>query len=142
MYILKNAYLSIIRNKGRNILIGIIILVISCASAVTLAIKTSASKIINSYEEKNEITASIEVNRDNVMKNFDPSKENRDSSKKEMIEEFNNLESLSISDIKNYAIIIKTSSKKRKSSYVIYAFYFCNFSFLKGGFITKENKTK
>ena len=103
MYILKNAYLSIIRNKGRNILIGIIILVISCASAVTLAIKTSASKIINSYEEKNEITGSIEVNRDNVMKNFDPSKENRDSSKKEMIEEFNNLESLSISDIENYA---------------------------------------
>ena len=52
MYILKNAYLSIIRNKERNILIGIIILVISCASAVTLAIKTSDSKIINSYEEK------------------------------------------------------------------------------------------
>lgn len=103
MYILKNAYLSIIRNKERNILIGIIILVISCASAVTLAIKTSASKIINSYEEKNEITGSIEVNRDNVMKNFDPSKENRDSSKKEIIEEFNNLESLSISDIEHYA---------------------------------------
>lgn len=103
MYILKNAYLSIIRNKGRNILIGIIILVISCASAVTLAIKTSASKIINSYEEKNEITGSIEVNRDNVMKHFDPSKENRDSSKKEMIEEFYNLENLSISDIENYA---------------------------------------
>lgn len=103
MYILKNAYLSIIRNKGRNILIGILILVISCASAVTLAIKTSANKIIDSYEEKNEITGSIELNRDNVMKNFDPSKENRDNSKKEMIEEFNNLESLSISDIENYA---------------------------------------
>ena len=30
MYLLKNAWLSITRNKGRNILIGIIIVVIAC----------------------------------------------------------------------------------------------------------------
>lgn len=34
MYILKNSLVSIMRNKGRNILIGIIILVIACASTV------------------------------------------------------------------------------------------------------------
>ena len=39
MYVLKNAFVSISRNKGRNILIGIIILVISATTAVTLAIK-------------------------------------------------------------------------------------------------------
>lgn len=38
MYILKNAWISITRNKGRNILMGIIILVIACATTISLAI--------------------------------------------------------------------------------------------------------
>lgn len=46
MYILKNAITSIFRNKGRNVLIGIIIIVISCSAAITLAITNSANKIM------------------------------------------------------------------------------------------------
>ena len=38
MYILKNALTSIKRNKGRNILIGIIVVVISASCAITLSI--------------------------------------------------------------------------------------------------------
>ena len=76
MYVLKNAFVSISRNKGRNILIGIIILVISATTAVTLAIKNSSEKLINSYEEKYDITASIEINRQNIMKDFDPGDSN------------------------------------------------------------------
>ena len=45
MYILKNSLISIARNKGRNILIGIIILVIACASTVTLAIRNTANRL-------------------------------------------------------------------------------------------------
>ena len=48
MYILKNSLISIARNKGRNILIGIIILVIACASTTLFSydefIKSSNNK--------------------------------------------------------------------------------------------------
>lgn len=46
MYLLKNAWLSITRNKGRNILIAIIFIVIACTSTIALAIKNSANRII------------------------------------------------------------------------------------------------
>ena len=49
MFIFKNACISITRNKGRNILIGAIILVIACACTITLAINNTASDLINSY---------------------------------------------------------------------------------------------
>lgn len=55
MYILKNSLISITRNKGRNILIGIIILVISCASTVTLAIRNTANNLVKEYEESHDI---------------------------------------------------------------------------------------
>ena len=42
MYILKNAITSIKRNKGRNLLIGLIIMVIAIAVTVTLAINNTA----------------------------------------------------------------------------------------------------
>ena len=50
MYILKNALTSITRSKGRNVLIGIIIIVISAACAVTLSIRNSANKIVKSFK--------------------------------------------------------------------------------------------
>lgn len=102
MYILKNAYLSIIRNKGRNILIGIIILVIACACSVTLAIKNSASLLIKSYSEKYDIVASLEINRNSLMKNFKGSSTDKTQSKQNMMEQFNSIQSFTISDIENY----------------------------------------
>ena len=74
MYILKNAVTSIVRNKGRNILIGTIILVISCAVAVTLAINNSSTNLIESYQNKYEVEATLGMNRENMMKDFDPKK--------------------------------------------------------------------
>ena len=47
MYIFKNAWKNIIRNKGRNILIGIIVIVIAASSSITLAIRESANDILN-----------------------------------------------------------------------------------------------
>ena len=100
MYILKKAWVSITRNKGRNILMGIIILVIACATAVSLAIISSADKLVESYADKYDITATIGVNREKMMKNFDPSDE---SSKDKAKENFNAMESITIDDIENYA---------------------------------------
>ena len=55
MYILKNSLISIFRNKGRNILIGLIILTIACASTVTLAIRNTANNIVENYEVGDKI---------------------------------------------------------------------------------------
>lgn len=101
MYILKNALTSIVRNKGRNLLIGIIILVISCAVSVTLAINNSSSSLIKSYESKYEVEATIGINRENMMKNFNP--DDRENSKDNMKEMFDSANKLTEEDIKKFA---------------------------------------
>ena len=98
MYILKNALTSIKRNKGRNILIGIIIIVISAACAITLAIRESATKIVTAYENRNPLTATIGMNRENLMKSL------RDGNKtqEEMINAFNEIDSITEEEIIKY----------------------------------------
>lgn len=110
MYILKNAITSISRNKGRNILIGIIIMIISASVAVTLAINNTASSLIKSYKDKYQVEATISINRENMMKDFN--KEDRENSKSNMKEMFSLANNISISDIEKYA-----DSKYVKSYY-------------------------
>ena len=101
MYILKNAVVSIWRNKSRNLLIGIIILVIACAASVTLAINNSSNSLIESYESKYEVQATLGVNRENMMGSFDPS--DKDSSKENMMEMFSSANEIDVEDIEDYA---------------------------------------
>lgn len=101
MYILKNAWISITRNKSRNILIAIIITVISAACAITLAIRNSANKIVEAYENKYEVTASIGMNRQNLMESLKGEGDEKNS-QEEMIEAFNNIKSLTVDEIKNF----------------------------------------
>ena len=98
MYIIKNALVNIKRNKGRNILIGVIIIVIAAACAITLAIRESAEKIIASYEEQNKIEATISIDREAMMKEF------RDSGKsqEEMINAFNDIDNITEEEVKKY----------------------------------------
>lgn len=110
MYILKNAITSITRNKGRNILIGIIIMIISASVAVSLAINNTASSLIKSYKEKYQVEATISINRENMMKDFNP--EDKESSKSNMKEMFSLANNISVSDIEKYA-----DSKYVKSYY-------------------------
>lgn len=100
-YIFKNALLSITRNKGRNLLIGILILVISCAVSVALAIDHASAALIASYEDKYEVEATIAMNRENMMQNFDP--ENREDAKADMNEVFQTASSITATDIEAYA---------------------------------------
>lgn len=100
MYILKNAFISIKRNVGRNVLIGIIILVVSCAAAVTLAIRNSANKLIKSYEEKYDIVATIQTDRESLMKDFNS--KDRTVSKENMIENFRNISAVTVDEIEKY----------------------------------------
>ena len=100
MYILKNALVSITRNKSRNILIGIIILVISCTTAITLAIKNSSSELIDSYAAKYDVVASIGIDRESMMRTFDP--RNPQNSKDDMREKYSSISNLTIDEIKKY----------------------------------------
>ena len=92
MYIIKNAFRNITRNKGRNILIGIILVVIGASCSVTLAIRQSANNIVKSYQEENKIEASISMDRRNLMNDL----KEGDKSQEEMIESFNKIESVTL----------------------------------------------
>lgn len=109
MFIIKNAWKSITRNKGRNILIGLIIVVIGAACAVTLSIRNSANKLVKAYEEKYNVEATLSFDRESLMSNFTPG----DDSLEENIEKFNDIESISVEDIDNYG----------DSKYVDYYYY-------------------
>lgn len=100
MFILKNALISITRNKGRNILIGLIILVVACASTITLAINHTASDLISSYQDAYDKELTITFNRENMMKDFDFS--NRDKVK-DAKDKIDNLSTYTISDVEKYA---------------------------------------
>lgn len=112
MYILKNSLVSIMRNKGRNILIGIIILVISCASTVTLAIRNTANNLVKDYEESHNIIASISFDRQSLTNNFKGGADNQ----KGNIEAFNNIEYFKLEDVKNYG-----ESEYLKGYYYLYS---------------------
>ncbi len=100
MFIFKNAWISIKRNKGRNILIGIIILIIACACTITLAIKNTAVDLINSYKSAYDKEVSISFDRTNMMKDFDPSQqEGRENAR----EKFDNIANFTISDVESFA---------------------------------------
>lgn len=63
MYFIKNALKSISRSKGRNVLIGIIVMVIAVSSCVALTIRNSANEVITSQKESYAITATLGVDR-------------------------------------------------------------------------------
>ncbi len=103
MYILKNALISIIRNKGRNLLIGIIVVVIACATTITLAIKSSAKNLIKSYEGQYEVIATIGINRQSMHGEMDRGKEmsteDREEQKNNMVNLFASASNLTVDDI-------------------------------------------
>lgn len=100
MYIFKNALISITRNKGRNILIGIIILVIAAASTITLAINNTAADLINSYQSAYDKELTISFNRENMMKDFDFS--NRDKLE-DMKGKFDDISAYTVADVEKFA---------------------------------------
>ena len=63
MYIFKNAIRCIARAKGRNILIGIIVLLLSVSSCIGLSIKESNKTLREKYKNNMEITASVTLKK-------------------------------------------------------------------------------
>lgn len=69
MYIIKNAWINIKRHIGRNVLIGLIVLVIALSATVALSINTSGNKIIESYQNKNELAVTFQLDMKNLRDN-------------------------------------------------------------------------
>ena len=70
MYIIKNALRCIVRSKGRNILIGIIALVIAISACIGLSIRQAAESAKTSALEGMSVTATIQYNRAGAMGNM------------------------------------------------------------------------
>ena len=102
MYVLKNALVSITRNKGRNVLIGIIIMVISAACAITLSIRNSAQRIVTAYESKYNVEATIGMDRNSLMEALRGGEGSDRNTQEEMIEKFNEIESITVDQINTY----------------------------------------
>lgn len=101
MYIIKNALISISRNKVRNLLIGCVIFIISCFATVSLAINNTSNSLIKSYESKYEIEATIGFNRENMMKDFNF--ENKEDSKDKLKDLHQKASNISKENIIKYA---------------------------------------
>ena len=100
MYLLKNAIKSITRNKGRNILIIVIVAVIAGACAVTLSIRNSATNIVKAYEEKYDLEASISMDRNSLMEIIRG--EDGKNDQEAMIEAYKKIDKLTVDKIKEY----------------------------------------
>lgn len=67
MYILKNAFKNLLRNNGRNFLIGIILIVLIGATTVALIINNTTKEIINDYKNRFGSTVTLSVDFDKLI---------------------------------------------------------------------------
>lgn len=67
MYIIRNALKCISRSKGRNLLIGIIVLVISISACIGLSIRQAAESAREDTLENLSVTATISFDRKSMM---------------------------------------------------------------------------
>lgn len=78
MYIFEYAFRNVLRNKGRNILLGLIIFVVIVSSVVTLMINNTTSSIIEDYKNRfgSEVILSVNMEklREEAMKNSEGGK--------------------------------------------------------------------
>ena len=102
MYIIKNAFKSISRSMGRNILIGIIVFVIAVSSCISLSIKSAANKAEEQGIDVLTVTASISVNQE---KRQAAMEEARSSGKdmREIMSSFTNISDLTLAELLKYA---------------------------------------
>lgn len=78
MYIIKNALRCIGRSKGRNILIGVIVLVIAVSSCIGLSIRQAADDAKEKTMDSMTITATISFDRQAMMSEIGKGTENSD----------------------------------------------------------------
>lgn len=98
MYILKNAFLNIIRTKGRTLLISLIILTISISACIGLSIRQAAETAKEESLDKLNITSQISIDRKSLMQNSGGK-----ADKTTINNNLNNVSALTIDDMLKYA---------------------------------------
>lgn len=89
MYIIKNALRNVFRNRGKNILIGIIITVITICTCIGLSIYKAGTNLVTTYKETNPLAVSFNLDMGTLRNASDDEK--------------NSFQSLTVEDIQNYA---------------------------------------
>lgn len=108
MYILKNALKSITRNKLRNFLIGIIVLIISISACVSLSIREAAEAAKEDTLNSLKVTGTISYDRQKAMEKMKKSASSGSSDRSKF--DFDKLQgsSLSLSEYKKYTKALKS----------------------------------
>lgn len=88
MIIVKNAFRNMIRNKGKNILIGIIITIITLCTCIALAIHQAGTNLVQTYQDTNPLAISFSLNMNELRNASDDEK--------------NDFNGLSVSDVREY----------------------------------------
>ncbi len=96
MYIVKNALRNLLRSKGRNILIGLIVLVIAVASCLALSIRQAAVTARESGLENLAVTAQISLDRQAMLQKIQ-------QGGGDMKDAFQNMTALSLEEMQTYA---------------------------------------
>lgn len=95
MYIIKNAYLNIIRSKGRNILIGIIIMAITIGACIAITINKSGNNLVSTYHDNNPLEVTLNLDS---MSYRNATDEEKEAFNLITVDDINNIGSLSMVD--------------------------------------------
>ena len=110
MYIVRNALRNIARSKGRNILVGIIVLVIAISSCVALSIRQAASKVESQSLDNLKITGQISVNRESLFQNTQNATSSGSTSSADIRSKLSSLQGPTLDELKTYASAPSVSS--------------------------------
>lgn len=86
MYIIKNAFQNVYRNKGRNLLIWLIIFIIIVTCAVSIIIKNATSAVVNDYKSRFGAEVILSMDSKKVQKIFNQGKEARSITSKQVLD--------------------------------------------------------
>ncbi len=104
MYIIKNALRCIGRSKGRNVLIGIIVFIISVSACIGLSIRQAAQNAKEDTLAGMSVTGTISVDRQSMMGNMRPEPGSETEFDKEQFSQMmGNTSALTLSEYKKYA---------------------------------------
>ncbi len=104
MYVVKNAWKSIVRSKGRNILIGIIVLAIAVSACLGLSIREAAKQAKESAFENVAITAQISVDRTTLMNSQKGNKtQGGGFNRQDFVANMQNVNELTVDEMLKYA---------------------------------------
>ena len=122
MFVVKNAWKSVTRNKGRNMLIIVIVTIIAAAATIDLSIRQAAATARSSGLDNTTVTAQISLDRGKLIsESREQSKSDSDSSDASAKPDFDAMRSaladkqFSLADYQKYA---KASSAVKSTYYM------------------------